>query len=298
MKTLITFILAAWCTISVAKEIKVIIPYSAGGPTDRVTRTVLKHLNTDQYKFIPEYKLGAGGSIAANYVSAVKEETVLMITSNALVSSPILTTTTTYNLEKDFLLLDYLGTEPLFLAVKNDSNIKNFKDFVATGKTNNMPYGSAGVGTSGHIGSAIIAQNNTNYQHIPYKGSSGIVIDLLNGQLKWILDSEMNIGQFLADGQVRSIAVLSNKRLPTYPTLPTIKELGVDDKGFYRWHILVANRAADPDVIKYVLSRLQDPALRNDLVKLGLDTSKPKLENFFLNESVKIRRIVRDFDIK
>jgi tripartite-type tricarboxylate transporter receptor subunit TctC len=91
-----------------AKEVKVIIPYSAGGPTDKVTRIVIKHLNDGPYKFMPEYKLGAGGTIAANYVASVKDNTVIMVTSNALVSSPLLTPNTTYNLETDFLLLDYL----------------------------------------------------------------------------------------------------------------------------------------------------------------------------------------------
>ena len=100
-----------------AKEIKVIIPYSAGGPTDKVSRIVIKHLNSDTYKFVPEYRLGAGGTIAANYVASVKDDTVIMITSNALVSSPLLTSTTTYNLEKDFV-------DAIVSYAKNPSKLK------------------------------------------------------------------------------------------------------------------------------------------------------------------------------
>ena len=281
-----------------AKEVKVIIPYSAGGPTDRVSRIVIKHLNDGPYKFVPEYKLGAGGTIAANYVASVKDSTVIMVTSNALVSSPLLTPTSSYNLEKDFILLDYLGTEPLVVVVNSNSKIKNFKDFVHEGKINFMPYGSAGVGTSGHIGSAIVSQNNINFTHVPYKGSAGIVVDLLNDQLKWILDSEMNVGPFIIDNKVTPIAVYSTKRSALYPTIPTIKELGINDMEFYRWHILLSNKSADPKILKYIAAKLQDPVLKDELVKIGLDTDKPKLHNFFLNETLKIKRILKEYNIQ
>jgi tripartite-type tricarboxylate transporter receptor subunit TctC len=281
-----------------AKEVKVIIPYSAGGPTDRVARIVIKHLNGGPYKFVPEYKLGAGGAVAANFVASVKDDTVLMVTSNALVSSPLLTPTSNYDLEKDFILLDYLGTEPLLVVVNTNSKIKNFKDFMQEGKTNFMPYGSAGVGTSGHLGSLIVSQNNPNYQHIPYKGSAGIIVDLLNNQLRWILDSELNVGTFIADNRVQPIAVYSRKRLLSRPEILTIKELGIKDPELYRWHILLSNALSDPEIIKYVTSKMQESALREELLKLGLDPEKPKMQNFFLNETAKTKRLIKDFKIQ
>jgi len=298
MKFLISILFCLFSTVSLAKEIKFIIPYSAGGPTDRVTRTVLKYLNDSHYKFVPEYKLGAGGSVAANFVASAKDETVLMITSNALVSAPILTSTTTYDLERDFVLVDYIGTEPLLLVVKSDSEINSFKDFLDRGKKNYMPYGSAGIGTSGHITSAIVAQNNKNFIHVPYKGSAGIVIDLLNDQLKWILDSEINIGSFLKDNRVKPIAVYSSRRLKSYPDVPTVKEIGINDRNFYRWHILVSNKNADPAVLRYVRSKLNNPQLKSEIESLGLNLDKPKLQNFFLNETVKVILISKDFQIQ
>lgn len=293
---LLSFLLVS--SITYANEVKVIIPYSAGGPTDRVARVVIKHLNGGPYKFVPEYKLGAGGAVAANFVAAVKDDTVLMVTSNALVSSPLLTPASNYNLEKDFILLDYLGTEPLLVVVNSSGKIKNFKDFTQEGKTNFMPYGSAGVGTSGHLGSLIVSQNNSNHQHIPYKGSAAIIIDLLNNQLKWILDSELNVGAFIADNRVRPIAVYSRKRLPAYPEIPTIKELGIKDPELYRWHVLLSNSSADPAILKYVQSKLNNTALRDELSKLGLDIDKPKLQNFFSNETAKTKRLIKDFNIQ
>lgn len=298
MKRLILICLTLISFNLFAKEIKVIIPYSAGGPTDRVTRIVIKHLTNDQYKFIPEYKLGAGGTIAANYIASIKNDTVLMITSNALITSPILSSVS-YDLEKDFTLVDYLGTEPLFLTVKFNSNIKSFKDFLDEGATRTMPYGSAGIGTSGHIGSVIVSQNNKNYLHVPYKGSAGIIIDLLNDQLKWILDSEINIGSFLSDNKVRPIAVLSKNRVQEYPSVPTLKEVGIDDKSFYRWHILIANKNADQDILKYVTNKLNSASLRADLEKIGIDTlDKPNLKNFLSNEYNATKKLIKELNLQ
>jgi tripartite-type tricarboxylate transporter receptor subunit TctC len=298
MKKIILSLLL-FCSFSLsATEIKIIIPYSAGGPTDRVTRTIVKHLNNENYKFIPEYKLGAGGIVAANQVAASKNETVLMVTSNAIVNAPVLSPSiVNYNLDKDFVFIDYLGTEPLLLVVKNDSKINSINDFI---KSNNSPmsYGTAGIGTSGHIASVILSQNNKNHVHIPYKGSANVVLDLINGNLQWLLDSELNVGAFIESGKLKPIAVYANKRISTFSKTPTISESVINDRQFYRWHIILANKEADKEVIKYVAKKLQDPDVKNDLIKLGLDITKPNLQNFFSNETLKIEKITKDFIIQ
>lgn len=280
-----------------AKEIKMIVAYSAGGPIDLITRTVAKHLSSDKYKFIPEYRIGAGGAIALNHLAAIKDDTAIMVMSNALVSMPVMSSVN-YNIERDFALIDFLGYEPLLLVVNSKNQIKTYKQFQQYSKTNNMPYGSGGVGTSGHITAAIVAQDNKNFFHVPYKGSSGIVIDLLNDNIKWMIDSETNVGSFIQEGKVQPLAVYSNKRLKQYPQTPTLKELGVDDREFYRWFIVIANKNADPEIVKYVASKLEARELKEDLVKHNLVLDKPNLKTFFLDETVKIRRIVRDIDLK
>lgn len=289
--SLLIFISATVC----AKEVKVIVPYSAGGPTDLISRLLVKHLNTEnQYKFIPEYKLGAGGLIAINHVIASKDETTLMVISNALVALPITTPMANYTPDKDLQLVEYLGQEPLVMVVKNDGQINNFKEFRQHSTTQIMPYGTAGIGTSQYLTSIVIANNNSNMIHVPYKGSSGIVIDLLNGNLKWLVDSEVNVKSLILDKKIKPIAIYSNSRLPDYPTVPTVKELKVDNLNFYRWHVLVANKNADPEVLKYVSSKLKTQSFKNELSKITvMDT--PNLQNFLLDESVKVRRIVRDF---
>ncbi len=295
------FLLSLLIFISVsihAKEVKLTIPYTAGGPNDIISRLIVKYLNTDtHYKFVPEYKLGAGGLVAINHVIANKEETSLMVISNALVALPITTPSANYIPDKDVQVVEYLGQEPLVLVVKNDGKINNFKEFQKYSATNSMPYGTGGLGTSQYLKSIVVANNNPNMIHVPYKGSSGIVIDLLNGNLKWLLDSEVNVKSLILDKKLKPIAIYSNKRLPDYPDVPTVKELGINDLNFYRWHILVANKNADPEVLKYVSNKLKDQNFRNELSKLTV-MDKHSSQNFLLDESVKVRRIVRDFTPK
>ncbi len=294
-KILLMLIMAVVTSSATAKDIKIVLPFTPGGPNDKVGRLLGKLLNNESYNFIFEYKLGAGGGVASNYVAGVKNETVLMVTSQGLISNIFLTNNFEYNLERDFILVDYIGAEPQMVVVKYDSKINSFKELQEAAKTEFMPYGTGGVGSGQHIASAVVAGSNKNYTHIPYKGSSQLVVDLMSGQFKWMVDSDLNISEFIKDKKIKPIAVYFNKRLPQYPEIPTLKELGFDDKNFYRWHIVVANSSADMNVVNYVKQRLNDPAVRKEFESLQLDTSRPKhFNSFFKTESEKINGILKD----
>ena len=295
MKKLVAVLLLCLSTSVFSKDIKIILPFSPGGPNDRIGRLLGKVLNNPEYNFVFEYKLGAGGGIANSYVAGIKNETVLLVTSQGLISNTLLTNNFEYNLERDFVLVDYIGSEPLMLLVKSESKINSFRDLLEQGKTEYMPYGSGGVGSNQHIASAIVAGTNKNFTHIPYKGSSTLIIDLMSEQFKWMIDSDLNVSGFIKDKKIKPIAVYFNKRLPQYPDTPTLKELGFDDKNFYRWHILVANSSADPVLINYIRQKMSDPLVRKEFESLQLDTTRPKnLNNFFKDESSKIQNILKE----
>lgn len=299
MKTLfLSLLLIVTSAFATPQEVKIVVPYSAGGPTDKVVRLLCTELSNVNYLFVPEYRLGAGGSIAANHV-AQASGTVLMVTSNGLVTSPVIDSTVGYNPVKDFILVDYLGTEPLILTVNASSHIIDFKDFIKKSSTNFMPYGSAGVSTSGHITGAIIANNNKNLAHVPYKGSSAALTDLLAGNIIWTVDSDLNVKSFITDGKLKPLAVYFHHRLNQYPDVPTIKELGINDRGFYRWHIILANQSADKQVLKYVKTRLNEPGIRKKISNLGIDPQRPaNTATFFSDELEKMHSIIRDYDLK
>jgi tripartite-type tricarboxylate transporter receptor subunit TctC len=286
------------CSVASAKDIKLIVPYSPGGSTDQVARLLASKLSTPDYNFVIDYRLGAAGSVAANHVADTKNETVVMITSNGFIGNPIINSTERYNVERDFIFVGYLGAEPLIVVAPVDKQIKDFRSFLNASRTRSMPYGSAGIGSSGHLTCAIIAGQNTNFLHIPYKGGSAVLVDLLAGHIAWMADSESVLGPYINSNKVKPLAVFYNKRLARYPTVPTVKESGINDRDFYRWHIMVANNAADPAVIGYLQERLRDPAIKAAIETLGIDTAPIKNSDKFLKtETVKLQRIIQDFNI-
>jgi tripartite-type tricarboxylate transporter receptor subunit TctC len=255
-------------------------------------------LSTPEYNFVVDYRLGAAGSVAANHVADTKTETVIMITSNGFIGNPLINANERYNVERDFTFVGYLGAEPLLVTVPTDSQDKDFRSFLLMSKTKLMPYGSAGIGSSGHLTCAIIAGQNNNFIHIPYKGGSAVLVDLLAGRIEWMSESESVLGPYIKANKVKPLAVFYHTRLLQYPTVPTVKESGIDDRDFYRWHIMVANLDSNPAIIAYLKDRLRDPEIKASIKNLGIDVTPTKNSNNFLKtETIKLQKIIKDFNI-
>ena len=295
MKILLTLLLSMATTLLQATELKLVVPYSPGGPTDRIARTVERELSNGPYKIVVEYRLGAGGAIAANYVAGVRNETVLMMASTGLITASGIN----YNVETDFVLVDYIGTDPMLLVVRNDSAIKDFRDLISLARNRTVPYGSGGVGTSSHIAGAIVAQNNSNFIHVPYKGSAAVLTDLLSGTVYWAFDSNSSVREFIINGRLLPVAVYGKNRMSAYPNIPTLRELGYNDYGIYRWHALVANRDADPQVIQYINERLNQAEFKQKIQDLQIDTAKPAyVKRFFQHEANQARQLFQGLKIQ
>jgi tripartite-type tricarboxylate transporter receptor subunit TctC len=294
----ILILLCLLCSTVQAKDIRLIVPYSPGGATDRLSRMLSSSLSTVDYNFIVDYRLGAAGSVAANHVAETNNETVIMITSNGFIGNPLINSSERYNVEKDFIFVNYLGAEPLLITVPSTSQIKDLRNLLRMSKTKVMPYGSAGIGSSGHFTCAVIADQNTNFIHIPYKGGSAALTDLLAGHISWMSESESVLGPYIKNKKITPVAVFYHKRLIQYPDVPTVKESGIDDRDFYRWHIMVANLDADPAVIAHLRERLRDPAIKTSINNLGIDVTPVKNSNNFLKtETIKLQKIIKDFNI-
>ena len=239
--------------------------------------------------------MGAGGAIAANTVAATRGETVLMMASTGLITA----TGINYNVETDFVLVDYIGTDPMLLVVKNDGIIKDFRELIAYTRNHTVPYGSGGIGTSSHIAGAIVAQNNPNFIHVPYKGSAAVLTDLLSGTVRWAFDSNASVSEFITSGRLLPLAVYGKNRMPAYPNVPTLKELGYNDYGIYRWHAVVANRDADPQVINYVKNRLNQPTFKQKIQALQIDILKPAyVDRFFQHEAAQARQLFQGIKLQ
>jgi len=283
---------------AMATDVRFIVPFSPGGSSDQLARELESLLSNSTYKFIIEYKPGAGGAVGAEYLAKVRHETVLMTITPGLIANPIINHSSGYDILHDFVFVAYVGSEPLIMVVNQQTNITSYDQFLTTSRNQRLPYGSPGIGSSGHLSAAIIAGNNPNLFNVPYKGSASMIGDLLAGTTVWAVDSDAVLGPHIQDHNLIPIAVYGSRRLAKYPKVPTLKQLGIDDRQFYRWHIILANTDADPAIIRYVQNRLKNPAVKTKIEQLGIDTTGMIDQNTFLQtETTKFKKIVQNLDI-
>ena len=181
---------------------------------------------------------------------------------------------------------------PAFVLVNSNHRAKTFQELT---KQQRVTYGSSGVGSGTHISAAITGSTFGNFIHVPYKGQSQALVDVLSGQIDFLMESPIVADTYIQSGKLRPLAVLSPQRLKDYPNVPTLRELGVPDYGYARWFILVANRDADPRDIEKIQRKLNSPEVALELEKLGLHHAKttPMLLHDISNNFQKIRQRVK-----
>jgi tripartite-type tricarboxylate transporter receptor subunit TctC len=300
MKKLLLLLLSLIYLSAAAEDIKIISMTPPGGSIDKIARLIQKHATTDELNFMVDYRVGAGGLLAANHIASVKKGTVFMIGALPLITAPLTNKNAThYDIRTDFIMVDYLGGDPLLLVVKSDSQITSITKLLELSKTTPMPYASTGLAGSNHLISAIIANNNPNFIHIPYSGGPQGILALLSGDVKWYIESDINLSGFIRDRKLTPLAVAYNQRLPEYPNIPTLKEAGIHDRNLQRWYILVANSTADPAIVEHMKQRLREPAFRKELSTMIETEYRPKnINNFLQVETEKVKSILHDFKIE
>jgi tripartite-type tricarboxylate transporter receptor subunit TctC len=281
------------------KEIKMVIQFAPGGNSDRIARVIENHIDKSKYQVRFEYRTGAGGSLAHNYLVTAKNENAFIVAGPGLVSLPVMSPdTNTYDPVRDFIAVGHLGNQTCLVVVNAASGIQNWQDLKNYAKNNNINYGSSGTGGAGHIVSALIAGNN-NWVHIPYKGPA--LADLVSGQLTYVTEAQSLTQPLIDAKKLVPIAVSNPSRSSVYKNVPTLKELGINDHEYYRWYMLIANKSADPEVVNYMKTLLASPQLRKDLqqtqeldpVPTGLDTRA-----FLQTEKRKFETIAKKLNLK
>jgi len=213
-------------------QIRMIVPFPPGGPTDIVARPLAQLLG-DAMKatVIVDNRGGAGGSVGATVVakSAPDGRTILMGTVGTHAINPSLYKTPTYDAEKEFTPIALVAMAPVAIVVNVDSPVKTLAELVAAAKKEpgKLTYGSAGSGTPGHLtGEMFKRAAGIDILHVPYKGSAPAVTDLLGGQLQLMFDPLQSVLSHVQGGKLRAIALSSKTRASVLPDVPTIAESG------------------------------------------------------------------------
>ena len=215
------------------QTVKVIVPYGAGGFIDSLARGYANQLSGALgQSFIVENKVGAGGKIGEEFVAAAVPDGATLLVS--LVLRPTLAAGTTPDVKdidilKSLAIIGALASSPLIMSVPPSLGVKDFRSLIA--KLRSEPgkhsYGSPGPGTPGQIaGAMIVKQFGLDVAHVPYRGGAAALPDLMSGVLTWLIDTPTGSGSLIESGKVVPMFVIDNKRLATFPEIPTLIEMG------------------------------------------------------------------------
>src|SRR4029453_11164931 len=242
------------------RQIRLIVPFPAGGPTDIVARPLAQLLG-DALKstVVIDNGGGAGGSLGADAVakSAPDGRTLLMGTVGTHAINPSLYKKLPYDAERGFTPIALVAMAPVAVVVHPAQPINTVADLVALARRmpGQLNFGSAGAGTPGHLtGEMFKSAAGINLQHVPYRGSAPAVTDLLGGQLQIMFDPLQSVLSHVQGGRLRAIAISSKTRSAIVPNVPTIAESSYNDFETTAWWGVFAP-AKLPDDMTEILSR-------------------------------------------
>lgn len=223
-----------------AKPIRFVVPYAAGGTTDLVARTVGQRVAEKLGQpVVIENRPGAGGNIGMDAVAKAAPDGYTIgfgaISTNAL--NPHIYKQVPFDPRKDFTAISLLGTSTIVLEVSPSLPVKTVPELIAYAKAHpGLTYATAGTGTSMHLAGAMFSQTtHTGLTHVPYKGSSPAINDMLGGHIGVMFDNLPASLPHIQSGKLRALAVAGKSRSPSLPDVPTLAEAGLTGYAVEPW---------------------------------------------------------------
>jgi tripartite-type tricarboxylate transporter receptor subunit TctC len=291
-KILALLAVAAFATAAFAQTypnhpVRIVVPFGPGGFTDVVARILQKELGASLgVPIVIENRSGAGSTIGTADVAKAKPDGYsLVIVSTTHVISPHLYREITYDPIKDFAPVTKLGEGPYVLVVHPSLGVSSVAELIAKAKANpgRIDFASSGNGSSQHLVGALFAtMAGVKLNHVPYKGSSGAMNDLIAGTVKLSFVGMPNALPNIASGRLKALAVTSSKRAADLPNVPTLAEAGVPGFDATIWLALLAPAGTPRDIVMKlntdVAKALSTPDVRKLMRNAGVDvaTSTPE----------------------
>lgn len=250
-----------------------VVGYAPGGTTDIIARVIAKELTllTGQ-AVIVENKVGANSNIGADYVAnGPTNGTRFYVGSTANAINKSLYKKLNYDIEKDLAAVALLGTVPNMLVINPALPIQTVADYIAYARAQpgTLTCASSGAGSAIHMSCELFKiQTNTNILHVPYKGSSLALNDLLGGQVSSIFDNMPSVLQQVRAGKLRALGVTTATRSSFAPEIPTLAESGLPDFSVQAWFGLFAPSATEPALLKRVNASITQ-ALATEATKIS-----------------------------
>jgi tripartite-type tricarboxylate transporter receptor subunit TctC len=305
--------LASAATLSVARAdtypsrpVKVIVPFGAGGPTDVFVRELSVELQKSLHQsFVIENRPGAGTTIGTDYVakSAPDGYTLLMASSTQTVNETLYKDKP-YQLLRDLTPIAPLEENGLVLVVSPSVPAKNLGELLALAraKPGTLNFGSSGPGSNYHMAAELLKDlTGINIVHVPYKGSTGMRVDILSGQIQMLFDSIPTMAPYIKAGKVRAMGTSGTARSPILPDVPTIAEAGVPGFQFSQWVGVMAPKGTPQPIVDLlhnsITAILSRPDIKEAWDKQGatpMVMTQPEFAAFMAAEIAKWVKVIND----
>ena len=256
-----------------SKPVRWIVPFAAGGPMDVLTRAIAQPLSVNLGQpVVVEIRASASGIVGAELVAKAPPDGYSILTHGSRVPQKFLYKSLPYDIQKDFAPITMTARAPMVLYIHESVPAKSVKEFVAHAKGNpgKLAYASSGSGQPFHLAFEMFkGRTGTDLLHVPYKGAATVIPEILSGRVQATFFNAVE--QLLAQvktGKLRALAVVSDKRMPDLPDVPTFEEAGLKDFDPTGWVAASTTAGVPRDVVD---------RLNRDLVKASGDPETLKV---------------------
>ncbi|MGF7161639.1 tripartite-type tricarboxylate transporter receptor subunit TctC [Rhodoligotrophos appendicifer] len=252
--------------------VTVIVPFSAGGPTDTVTRLIAEPMGKELGQQVVVQNVGgAGGTLGAGQAAkAAPDGQTLLLHHIGMSTAPTLYRNLAYNPVTDFEPIGMVTDVPMVIVARKDFPANNLKELIEYVKANKdkVTYANAGIGAASHLcGMLFMEAIGTELTTVPYQGTGPALTDLVGGQVDLMCDQTTNTTGQIKGGEIKAYAVTTKERLASLPDLPTAAEAGLPDFTVGVWHGLYAPAGTPKPVIDKLSASLQTALKDPNVVK-------------------------------
>jgi tripartite-type tricarboxylate transporter receptor subunit TctC len=287
IRSIVGSALAVGCLLAQAaypeRSIRLVVGFPPGGGADYVARQAAAALaQALGQPVVVDNRAGANGTLAAAEVARAAADgyTLLLGVTATQSIAPVLSPKLPYDALRDFTPVTQVGYTPMVLVVHPQSSPRSVADFIrfAGDPANNATYASAGIGNITHMAAELFVQSTgaNKITHVPYKGSSPALTDLLGGRISAYFDTLPSSLPFIQNGQLRALGVTSAARSPALPGVPAIAEAGVKGYEATAWYGVFGPANLSPEITRRLhealLKSLGSGEARAQLTSRGVDT--------------------------
>jgi tripartite-type tricarboxylate transporter receptor subunit TctC len=294
-----------------SRPVKIVVPYTAGGPVDQLARSLAERLGRSAGQpFIVENRPGGNTIVAASMVAKAPADgyTLFMASSASLAVNPLVYKKLSYDPDRDFAPVSLVASAPLVMVVGNATPATRLKDLIPyiRSRAGSFAYASNGNGNPLHLACALFgSMANVDMLHVPYNGTAPALASVLGGDTQMTCDIVLNSMPHIKAGKLRPIGIVGPRRVAALPDVPTLAEEGLLGVDAAVWFALVAPASTPPEVMaklnKEVVKAIDDPATKTrfSAMAMELGSSSPQdVVDLTNRERGKWADVVRKYGIK